>query len=1198
LRLKKLELQGYKTFALKTDFLFTDGITAIVGPNGSGKSNIADAVRWVLGEQSYRLLRAKRTEDMIFHGSTQRARVGMAQASLTLDNSDGWIPLDFSEVTVSRRAYRSGENEYYLNGSRVRLKDVSELLAKSGLVKKSSIVIGQGHIDAALSLRPEERRTLFEEAANITLYQSKRAAAISKLESTKQNLLRVKAIVAEIEPRLKTLRRQAKQAEIADSLNKDLEDLLKTWYGYHWRRGVRALQEARERLTGARQRLGEHQTRSTTAEDQSANLRAERLTLRQQLADWHKASGDLHSRMERVQRELAVIQERSRLIGQQLSEAQEDIAPLKISRNAQAERTEDAEVRLHALADELEQARANLHGLESRGQAQQATREQMLARMTSAQNRLFDLTTQLADRKNRLTQLAERRSEQEEEKTQLEATVAEQETRLIAFQQEHRSAESRLVDSVTQAGQLQASLGEARQTVQTCQSRARDIEQELARIREEEASIAGRLETLQQMQADGAGLQSGTRGVLTAAQQGRLQGILGTLSEYIRIPPELESAIEASLGSHLQDIVTETWNHAEEAIQYLYREGAGRATFLPLDSLRVPEPPNPKPSPGLVGIAARLVEAPEHIRPAVALLLGRTFIVEDMGAARALYSGMAGSFQIATRKGELLRSTGAVSGGAENEQALGLLSRRREQNELSDSLRDLAHSRAEAEKRLASTAAEQKAAQDACDRHQHDLEALAETEASLRDSVAERQREVDKRAQELEWRHDLILQAAETLDALSGKQRQMEGEIESLTEQEQQTQERLMELRSEMADLPDSLAVPLAEAKAAVSLAEQNVESQKAIMRSHRESLAQLESQLAARHSRIQALQDERDRLEATEQELLRQAETQAEELESVNGRIRPAEERLSQIETDYFEREESIRQERTVLREAEQNHNRALLDMERRRDELASLKRQIEADLGLIDVEAAEGLQTQPPLPLRPIVSSLPVVDTLPPNLEKQMRQLRGQVRRIGAINPTAPAEYAETSERHRFLVTQSEDLQEAAKSLRTAIGELDAIMHQEFTETFEAVAEQFTAYFSRLFGGGTARLVLTEPESPMTSGVDIIARPPGKRTQSLALLSGGERSLAAVALIFAILRVSPTPFCFLDEVDAMLDESNVRRFRGVLEELAETTQFIVITHNRGTIEAARTIYGVSMGADSVSKVLSMQLDQVEAKA
>ncbi|MDH7490585.1 MAG: AAA family ATPase, partial [Anaerolineae bacterium] len=328
MRLKRLELQGYKTFATKTEFVFNDGITAIVGPNGSGKSNIADAVRWVLGEQSYRLLRAKRTEDMIFHGSSQRARVGMAQVSITLDNSDGWLPLDFAEVTITHRAYRSGESEYTINGSRVRLRDVTELLAKSGLTKRNSIVIGQGHIDAALSLRPEERRTLFEEAANITLYQSKRDAALAKLEATEQNLVRVRDILAEIEPRLKTLRRQAQQAEVYHALNRELEDLLRAWYGYRWRKGSRALQQAREALNQARQQLQQAQMRLERLETQAASARAEQNALRQQLAEWHRESADLHTRAEAVQRDWAVRQERLRLVGRLLAEAQEEMEPL------------------------------------------------------------------------------------------------------------------------------------------------------------------------------------------------------------------------------------------------------------------------------------------------------------------------------------------------------------------------------------------------------------------------------------------------------------------------------------------------------------------------------------------------------------------------------------------------------------------------------------------------------------------------------------------------------------------------------------------------------------------------------------------------------------------------------------------------------------------------------------------------------
>ena len=364
MRLKRLELQGYKTFASKTEFVFNDGITAIVGPNGSGKSNIADAVRWILGEQSYRLLRAKRTEDMIFHGSSQRARVGMAQASLTLDNSSGWLPLEFSEVTITHRAHRSGENEYAINGSRVRLKDVTELLARSGLTKRNSIVIGQGHIDAALSLRPEERRALFEEAANITLYQGKREASLAKLEATEQNLVRVRDILAEIEPRLKTLRRQAQQAEVYHTLNKELEELLRVWYGFRWGKNRRALQAAREALNTARQTLSQRQARLDKSEEQTGALRAEQNALRQQLAQWHQSSADLHTRAETIQRDLAVRQERMRLIQRQMSEAQEEMAPLESSIAAQTDRVRTAETREQALAAEAAAAVARLRGVE------------------------------------------------------------------------------------------------------------------------------------------------------------------------------------------------------------------------------------------------------------------------------------------------------------------------------------------------------------------------------------------------------------------------------------------------------------------------------------------------------------------------------------------------------------------------------------------------------------------------------------------------------------------------------------------------------------------------------------------------------------------------------------------------------------------------------------------------------------------
>lgn len=1198
MRLRSLDLQGYKTFATKTAFAFDEGITAIVGPNGSGKSNIADAIRWVLGEQSYRLLRAKRSEDMIFHGSAQRSRVGMAQATLTLDNTERWLPIDFSEVTIARRAYRAGENEYYVNGSRVRLRDVVELLAKAGLDKKSSIVIGQGHIDAALSLRPEERRALFEEAANITFYQSQRAAALSKLEATEQNILRVQDIVSEIGPRLKTLQRQAQQAEVYHTLSKELEDLLRVWYGYQWRQGREALTTARDALNRARQVLASAQGRVSHLDSEAASLRIEQAALRTQIAGWHQSMASFHTDLEKVQRDMAVTQERIRLTGRQIAEIGDELVPLKASRNAQAERVRAAEARLQALTAEWEKARAAQHSLEEQYQAQQQARQETLAQVTAVQNRLFDLATQLADRRNRIRQIVEREQEQSREREEQSQSISQQQSELAELKARRTDLETRLAEVAAEIARLQDAAREAESAVRTCQERIREGEAGLARLREEEASLTARREMLARMQEEMVGFYSGPKAVLAASRKGELPGILGAVAEHLETPPKLEKAIETALGGHLQDIITETWGDAERAIQRLHREEGGRATFLPLETLRPPAPLRPPARPGLLGVASQLVKVPQRLAPVAHLLLGHTLVAEDMKAARSLYQDLQGSFQIVTLQGELIRSTGAVTGGTDTRKAQGLLSRGREQAELETRIEQVRQKRASLEEALRSIAADEEAARKAAAQAEQQVQAARPKASEHTASLAALQRQADKKSQEIEWRRALVGQMEQTLESLREKREQAENGIADLTQAEQAALAELQARNAELQALPDNLAVPLTEAKAAVSLAEQNASNQQAILRSHQQSLAQLQSQIDQRQSRLAALEAECAELETQEAGLRRRAADLNADLDGLRAQIQPAEARLNRLETSYADLEQAIQRDRNALRDAEQAHNQALLEMERRRDELASVKRQMERDLGLVDVEAANGWTTQPPLPLRPVVQSLPDIDALPPDLEEQIQQLRGQIRRMGAINPTAPAEYAETLERHNFLATQSQDLQEGAKSLRVVIGELDEIMNREFVRVVEAVAEQFTDYFTRLFGGGTARLVLVDPENPMTSGVDIIARPPGKRTQSLALLSGGERSLTAVALIFAILKVSPTPFCVLDEVDAMLDESNIRRFRDVLVELSRTTQFIVVTHNRGTIEAARTIYGISMGADSVSRTLSLQLDQVDAKA
>ncbi|MFB0546086.1 MAG: chromosome segregation SMC family protein, partial [Anaerolineae bacterium] len=592
MRLKHLDLQGYKTFATKTDFLFNSGITAIVGPNGTGKSNIADAVRWVLGEQSYSLLRAKRTEDMIFSGSAQRPRLGMAQVSLTLDNCDGWLPVEYSEVTIGRRAYRSGENEYLLNGKRVRLKDITELLTKGGLSRRTYTVIGQGLIDAALSLRPEERRILFEEAAGITVFQAKRQEAIAKLEATQGNILRVNDIINEIAPRLEHLEDQAQRAHEYNRLSKELERLLRIWHGYRWRQKQKALSLAKAKVEAQRRQLDQRQVKLEELERRIARARTQQSERRRNLSDWHHQYSALRAQAESTQRELAVCQERDRLLNRQREEILAEIATLELNCTAQQERVEKIEGELGRIESELSEQRAQVREAQERLDARQRQRIALSKELTAAQKQVFDLATALADRGNRLVQLDERRTELEQEKREQQMAIAEGEDQLALFKSYLQALQAEMDDLKAKREALVRQRGELEAAVEACRERQNKQWSVLAEAREEEGRLQTRREMLLRMRHDMAGYHAGVRAVLQAGGRGqevksqRLKGIIGVVAGLIQVPAELERALEAVLGPHLQDIVVESQTEAEEALKFLKEKGAGKATFLPSDAIR------------------------------------------------------------------------------------------------------------------------------------------------------------------------------------------------------------------------------------------------------------------------------------------------------------------------------------------------------------------------------------------------------------------------------------------------------------------------------------------------------------------------------------------------------------------------------------------------------------------------------------
>lgn len=1195
MRLKSLEVQGYKSFANKVEFGFDDGITAVVGPNGSGKSNVADAIRWVLGEQSYSNLRGKKTEDMIFSGSDGRARLGLASVTLVLDNTDKWLPLDFSEVTISRRAYRSGENEYFLNGSRVRLKDVTELLAKSGLSRQTYTVIGQGTIDRVLSLHAEERRKLFEEAAGITFHRQKRAETLTKLEVTRANLLRVNDIVKEIEPRMLHREKQAQRAQEYNLIRTHLDGLMRVWYGYRWGQGQQQLREAKARLRESEALVKSQREQFDTMEREIGALRAQQTELRGQVGSWYTEHNRLHTQAETIQRELAVSEERARQYLAQREEILAELEPLTADLEAQKRQITAAEAALQAVSQELRQAEEAMLDAQQQLDAQQSQRQALLSRQVAAEKQVRQLATQLMERQARLNQFEERRAA-------LLADQAHCETEISRLTQEQDELLTRQEQLNTELVTLAADLSileqqQARQRDATSQldQAAEQLKSQMAAVQRQEDTLKARQDLLGKLRSDMAGYFEGVKAVLQP--ESGLNGIVGTVSQVMQVPPDLEVAIEAALGGRLQDVVVQSFAAAEAAITFLKESRSGRATFLPLDTLRPGPALNLPDTPGVIGLASELVVVEPHLCPIVESTLNRTLIVEDLPAARRAFAAMQGGFQLVTREGELMRSGGSVTGGKDKRnrgQEGTFLTREREWRELPGQLAELGQAYQALSSQLADTHDQVAVIKKELQRLLGEQQQKQVRRQELQTTADKMSRAIEQLARSIGWQEELRAKAGTELERLEQRQADTRQEMAQLEQNRQAAEESARQLaEAAVAFSAETLLTELSQARATAATIQGRQRSQQALLASQQTAQQQLSRQIESKQTRAQTLAAERELLRQQQQELTARSQEFAGQLAEFTSHIGATEQQLAELSARQAQLEHTESHLRQRLQRSEAEHSRIALEAARRQDELDNLQRQIQDDLGLVSLEMSEEQVGQPVLPIRPLVSDLPVVEELPAGVEEDVIRLKVQLRRLGNINLDAPREYAELRERYDFLTGQMADLEAAAADLKEIILKLDQAMEESFTATFQQVAKEFQRYFKALFGGGEAQLLLTDPDNMIDTGVDIAARPPGKRLQSLALLSGGERSLTAQALIFALLKISPTPFVIFDEVDAMLDEANVSRFRDALTALASDIQFIVITHNRKTIEAAKTLYGISMGDDSVSQVYSLKIDE-----
>lgn len=1195
--LKRLDIQGFKTFAARTSVEFRPGVTAVVGPNGSGKSNIADAVRWVLGEQSLATLRCKRSEELIYSGGGRRAPAGFAEVSLTIDNSDRLLPLDFDEVTIARRSTRAGDSEYFINRARVRLRDVQEATEPLG---GSYTIINQGLVDAALTLRPEERRRLFEDAAEIGGFELRKAEALRRLRETDGNLQRIADLLSELEPRLRSLKRQAGQARQYRELSAELRQLQERHYAALW--CAAQAYAARTRAEVARLDLVLDQARAAQLAA-THNLRALRETLRGQRDDLgmlHQRSSELHRRAEAAQRTLAVDGERLAALARRAEELERRRNDLALHRGEDEARRAAAAAEVAQSEAALEAQRTALRAIESELAGAEQLRQALTRELRVAQDSALRAASAVAEETSRAEQLRAQIARMEHDHAELEAATIQAAAHLAAATAQVETARVEL--AAAEVARTSAAEAEqiARAELEALRSARAAADDQRTAARRALADVEARFDSLSRLARSYAGAFAGVRAAMQWSEKVGRHGF-ALIQSIIRTPADLETAVEVALGSRLQNIVVERWEDAEDAIAELKRSGAGRATFMPLDTIRGGRdvPSGRLSSAGeaernVLGVAVDLVDYEDRYAAVAQQLLGRVLIVRDLATARAELRKLSSGWTMVTLQGEQVNSGGSVTGGAQTKES-GALRRERELRELPG--------RVEAARAVVEHAEAQRAELEA------QIQARSQSLRDVETHAREMTRKVEAQRVGLEGAGRRVAQAQQEQTWVTQRQERLARELAALRGQETALADRRavaataaaaadahlaeLRLRQEAEIHADRAAQKqLAELRAAVGSAEGQLRAQRNLLVAHERSLSEGERQLAAAVASVADMEHERERIGSAHAQVEAEHQALLTEIDALRSQIDPAEEALRADEAVQTELERSEQATTAALLAQEAAHGRATIEAQRASDRQDACYERAASDD--IDVEALN-------LPEE--------LEGPAERLQPEIDALRAKILRLGAVNQLALEEYEEATERYRFLSEQVGDLRKAEESLLELIAELEGAMSQRFITTFNAVAAEFEQSFVQLFGGGSAKLQLTGgpggngqlPEhdavdtehSGRGQGVEIIVRPPGKKQQSISLLSGGERTLTAAALLFAILKVNPSPFCILDETDAALDESNVGRFRGALQALVDQTQFIVITHNRGTIEVADTLYGVTMGDDGASKTISLRVEE-----
>lgn len=1186
MKLKKLELYGFKSFAQRTEIVFDEGITGIVGPNGSGKSNIGDAVRWVLGEQSAKTLRGASMSDVIFNGTQKRKPLSYCEVSLVFDNDDHALAMEAAEVMVTRRVYRNGESEYYLNRTACRLKDVVDLFRDTGIGKEGYSIIGQGRIDEILSRKSEDRRQVFEEAAGIVKFKARKEEADKKLQRTLENLERVDDILDELTKRVKPLEEQSRNARVYLELSTELKDLDLNLFLIRSDRARARLSEleselltvqtiladTESNLTDKTTRRDETQNRIDQLEEAITKARTELMECAEHVHESQKKLSALQSRREtrsenrqRIVREQEEAQER-------LAEIEKDHARIQADVEKQHSLIADAEQILRATQEAAEKAQAKEKEADAALETQKAAVIDQMNRLSDVRNDKTRLNTMQAQMETRLTEIEESGGALQEQKAALREALTAVEKQLETENQHQQ--------------QCQEKLAQARQASDEADTAYANLRADVEKQSADMQAAASRHNVLTEMTRDMEGYNMAVRRAMTYAKQRGLTGVKGVLAQLMTVPQAYETAIDMALGAAQQNIVTDTEETAKELINYLRQNRLGRATFLPMSAIRgktlYGNERNALKLPGCLGVASELVQCAPEYRGIVENLLGRTVIADNLDHGIPIMRAGNHAFRLVTLEGDVMHSGGSMTGGSAQSKVSNLLSRERELKELTAKLQT---GRAELDKCRQELTQRQQTAQEKRQKVSDAVNALHQQEIAVareqarRESVSADLNTHLQRMQETEQArvqlHQSLEDIRQQLETIEHQRTGAQGDQSAMEQKTIEMQNALVKARAEASAENDRLMVrtlQLSDLRHGLSDLERD------------EAHAQQDqAQILREQERREQLLHEMDELDAIDENDMKREEAESARRQKEQLRQESAaqaiEQRRSQAQSDL----------RDILSDMENLHEAYNRDSEKlHKTELA--KARIEGD--------QKNLQNRIWDTYKLTYAGAEEFRRTPfDEKESDCRaaELQGQIRALGTVNVGAVEEYAETKARVDDLTTQQQDLKRAEMDLRELIERLLIQMRSTFVENFSKMQGYFAETFTRLFGGGHAELKLMDPDDPLNCGIEVNAQPPGKKLQLLSLLSGGERALTAIAILFAMLKLKPTPFCILDEIEAALDDANIGYYADYLKEYSKGTQFIVVTHRKGTMERCNSLFGVAMEEQGVSRMVSVSLQDYQ---